>query len=227
MARTVPHYHGHRKRLKQRYCSGAIDAWQDYEVLELLLTYALPRKDTKPIAKKLIGVFSHLGGVLEAERKELEKLCGISKHSSILLTLVKDIARRYQKSEMAGKDLVSSPETAFSYLSTMLKSCKNEEMHALFLDAANRLIETEKVHSGTVNKSAVYPRMIAERALHHHAAGVIVAHNHPGGSPHPSGDDITATRAIQAALTVLDISLLDHILIAGNGYFSWKEKGLL
>lgn len=218
---------GHRKRIKEKYSRSGIGGWLDYEVVELLLSYAIPRKDTKPAAKELLAKFGSIAGILDARPEELRSVKGISHHTALLLRLVKDTAKLYIENDVAEKELISSPGAVVNYLKALIKGCPDEEFHALFLNTANRLIAAEKVHSGTVNKSAVFPRKIAELALRHRASGVIVAHNHPAGTLKPSGDDMAATAAVSAALNAIDVMLLDHIIIGGNGHFSWKEHALL
>jgi DNA repair protein RadC len=223
----TPHYVDHRRRLKEKYQAAGIAGWQDYEILEFALTYAIARKDTKPSAKELAGRFKNLAGVLDADIADLLTIKGIGLHSALFLKLLKDIARRYARKEIVQKDLISSPEAAVRYLDVALKGAADEEFHALFLNAANRLIAAECLQKGTVSRSAVFPREIAERALSHKAVGVIIAHNHPGGTTKPSDDDLRATQAIRKALDAIEVGLLDHLIISGEGHFSWKEQGLL
>jgi len=222
-----PGYIGHRQRIKDKYKKSGIDGWLDYEVLELALSYAIPRKDTKPIAKELITRFQTINGVLDADRKELKSLAGISEHTALFLSLLKDIAILYLESGLHKKDLLASPEVVYGYLKASLKGSVNEEFKTLFLNRSNQLIAVETLQTGTVNRSVVYPRKIVERALYHHAVGVIIAHNHPSGTLKPSQDDCTVTKTIRDALNTVEISLLDHIIIADNSYFSFNEKGLM
>lgn len=221
------HYFGHRKRLKAKYLASCMKGWQDYEALEFALTFAIPRKDTKSAAKKLLARFKSLNSVINADVKELETIEGISKHSAIFLRFLRDFSRFYSEKEVMGRDIISSPEEAVDYLRVIIRDCADEEFHALFVDSRNRLIASENIHKGTVNKSVVYPRKIVERAIYHHCAGLILAHNHPAGTLKPSEEDIETTKAVNNALQTVDISLLDHIIIAGNGHFSWKENNLI
>ena len=221
-----PDYLGHRKRIKAKYKSGGMKGWLDYEVLEFALSFTILRKDTKPIAKQLLSEFKTLNGVLDADRKELEKGCGISEHSALFLNFLKDISVIYLEKGLYKKDLVSSPDVVYDYLKASLKGVADEEFKVMFLNSRNRLLAVETIQKGTVNKSVVYPRKIVERALHNHATGVIISHNHPGESLKPSEDDCSITKAIKAALRTVDIVLLDHIIIGGNGYFSFRENGV-
>ncbi|MFQ5752845.1 MAG: DNA repair protein RadC [bacterium] len=222
-----PTYIGHRQRIKDKYKKSGIKGWLDYEVLELILSYAIARKDTKPIAKKLMVRFKTINGVLDADSKELQTVSGISEHTTVFLKLLKDIAVLYLENGLHSKDLLSSSEAVFDYLKASLKGCTDEKFRSLFLNSRNQLIAGETLQTGTVNRSVVYPRKIVERALHHHAVGIIIAHNHPAGILTPSKEDCAVTKAIKDALKTVDVALLDHIIIGGNDYFSFNKKGLL
>lgn len=217
-------YIGHRQRIKEKYEKSGMEGWLDYEVLELALSYAIPRKDTKPIAKDLLSRFKSLNGVLDADRKDLENIKGISKHSALFLRFLKDISILYMEKGILNRDLLSSPEVVFDYLKVALKGLADEEIKMIFLDSRNQLIAMETLRAGIVNRSVVFPRKVVERALYHHAVSVILAHNHPAGSIEPSVEDQNITRAIQDALMTVDIKLLDHIIIGGNEYFSFKAN---
>jgi DNA repair protein RadC len=223
---SEPDYIGHRKRIKEKYKRGGLKGWLDYEVLEFALSYAILRKNTKPIAKELLARFKSINGVLDADRKELESISGISEHTALFLSFLKDIAILYLEKGLYNKDLVSSPDVVYDYLKVSLKGTPDEEFRAIFLNSRNCLLAIETIQTGTVNKSVIYPRKIVERALYNHATGVIIAHNHPGGSLKPSEDDCRVTNAIKDALKTVDIVLLDHILIGGDSYFSFKENSI-
>lgn len=220
-------YIGHRQRIKEKYKKSGIDGWLDYEALELALSYAIARKDTKPIAKELITRFKTINGVLDADREELKSVPGISEHAALFFSLLKDIAILYLESGLHNKNLLSSPEVVYAYLKASLKGSADEEFKTLFLNGSNQLIAVETLQTGTVNRSVVYPRKIVERALYHHAVGVIITHNHPSGTLKPSQDDCAVTKTVRDALKTVEISLLDHIIVGGNDYFSFNEKGLI
>lgn len=226
MEKSPPHYIGHRDRSRQKYLREGISGWHDYEVLELLLYYPIPRKDTKLLAKNLLKKFKTVSRVLNADIKELREVEGISDNTAVFLKLMQDITVLCRHEELDGRDLLNSPGLVSEYLKSSLKYSPDEEFRVLFLNTRNRLIEAETLHTGTVNRSVVYPRKVVERALYHHAAGVILSHNHPAGSLSPSPDDIEATKSIRKALDTVDINLLDHVIIGGNGYFSFAENGI-
>ena len=219
-------YLGHRQRIKTKYIKSGMDGWFDYEVLELALSYAIVRKDTKPIAKDLLTRFKTLNGVLDADIKDLQTIKGISEHSALFLQFLKDISILYMEKGIHNRDLLSSPQMVFDYLKVSLKGLADEEFKMLFLDTRNHLIAIGTLKSGTVNRSMVFPRKVVERALYHHTVGVIIAHNHPAGSLEPSVEDKAITKAIREALKTVDIKLLDHIIIGGNKYFSFIENNL-
>lgn len=217
-------YFGHRRRIKEKYEKNGISGWLDYEVLELTLSYAIPRKDTKSIAKDLLSKFKAINGVLDADRKDLEAITGISKHTALFLNLLKDIVAVYMEQGIHNRDLLSSPQVVYDYLRSALKGAADEEFKMLFLDSKNQLIGIETFESGTVNRAVVYPRKVVERALYNHAVGVIIAHNHPSGTLEPSREDRQVTKTIKDALGTVDITLLDHIIIGNNDYYSFKSR---
>jgi DNA repair protein RadC len=222
-----PSYLGHRQRIKEKYEKNGIAGWLEYEVLELALSYAINRKDTKPIAKELLSRFKTITGVLDADRKDLEMITGVSEHSALFLKLLKDMAILYMENGIHNRDLLSSPQVVYDYLRTSLKGASDEKFKMLFLDSRNQLITVETFETGTVNCSVVYPRKVVERALYNHAVGVIIAHNHPAGSLEPSQEDQDVTKAIREALKTVEITLLDHIIIGNNDYYSFRNNGVI
>lgn len=223
-------YTGHRKRLKQKYRLSGIGDWLDHEVLEFILTFAVPRQDTKPIAKKLLKDFQSLSRIFNAPISELQG-AGLSEHSAILLNLVKDLAIRYTRDQLINLDVLSSPQMVYQYLTAELKGRPNEAFMVIFLNNQNKIIQLpdqkgiQILQEGTINQSIVFPRRIVEHALNLHAASIILAHNHPAGSLTPSQEDLQVTRSIKQALQTVEIRLLDHIIIGGNHYYSFRENG--
>ena len=220
-------YIGHRKRIKEKYKKGGLSGWLDYEVLEFALSYSIPQKDTKAIAKQLLNKFKSINAVLDANRADLQTLFGISEHTALFLNFLKDIAIIYLETGLFDRDLLSSPECVYNYLKASLKGNNDEEFKVLFLNNKNHLIATETLQKGTVDKATIYPRKVVERALYNHAVGIIIAHNHPSGTLKPSKEDCAVTKSVKDALKTVDISLLDHIIIGGNDYFSFNSKGLI
>lgn len=221
-----PGYLDHRKRVKEKYEKNGVDGWLDYEILELVLFYAIPRKDTKPIAKELLARFKTVNGILDADKKDLKTIKHISKHTVLFLKLLKDVSILYMEKGLHNRNLLSSPQAVYDYLKTSLKGANDEEVKVLFLDNNNKLISIETFGSGTVNRSSLYPRKVVERALYNHAVSVIIAHNHPSGALQPSADDRKITKAIRDALNTVEIALLDHIIIGNNDYYSFKNNNI-
>ena len=218
-----PTYLGHRQRIKKKYENSGIPGLE-YEVLELALSYAVPRRDTKPIAKELLSKFKTINGVLDADRQDLMAIEGISTHTAVFLNFLKDAAILYAKNSLHNRDLLASPQVVYEYLRVSLKGAVDEKFRMLFSDSRNQLITIETFETGTVNRSVVYPRKVTERALYNHAVGVIIAHNHPSGTLHPSQDDREITKVIKDALKTVDIVLLDHIIIGNNDYYSFRNN---
>jgi len=225
-AERAPGHIGHRKRIRGKYLKTGFAGWNDYEILELLLTYSVPRRDTKPLAKKLISDFGSISGVFSADSDGL-MAAGLSVTTAAFLQLLKDFAKLYTKLAIKETDLLSAPSKVFDYLKNNMKFSKDEELLALFLNSSNHIITEELISKGVPDKAVTAPRKIAELALKHKSTGVIIAHNHPGGSPAPSPNDIEATKAVRSALDAVGIELLDHIIISNNSYLSFKEKSII
>jgi len=219
-----PDYLGHRKRLRERFGKSGIEGMHDYEVLELLLTYAIPRIDVKPMAKDLIKRFGSLSGVLDAGRKELEDVAKIGPISSTLLRLVKEVCGLYLAEKMKEKDVLSSPQAVLDFARMKLAGLPHEAFMVIFLNAKNKVLESKVIQEGTVDRTAIYPRRIVEEALAHHAAGIIFVHNHPSGDSQPSPEDKQLTRSLMEAARTIDLRVLDHIIVGKEGYFSFVES---
>ena len=220
-------HEGHRNRLKNRFLEEGLDDFVDHQILELLLFYAIPRRDTNELAHSLINKYGSLSGVLEADPKDLSKTPGLGENSAILLALIPSLARVYLKDRWGTRPALNSTAKAGEYVLTLCAGRTYEVFYVICLDAQHNVIYPALVHEGTIDQAPVYPRIIVETALRHKAHSVILAHNHPGGSPSPSPQDIEVTKRIQIALEQISISVLDHIIAAGEQYASCAEKGLL
>ncbi len=223
----APHYINHRKRLRERFQKTGADGMHDYELLELLLTFSIPRRDVKPVAKMLISRFGGLSGVLDADQKKLEELTGVGAMSATLIRLVKELYNTYLAENMKKGDALSSPDAVLKFVRVRLSGMSNEAFMVIFMNVKNEVIDYTILHEGTVDNVAVYPRRIVESALSRHAAGIILVHNHPSGNPAPSREDKALTKDIADAATTLDIRVLDHIIVGKDGYFSFMENNLL
>lgn len=222
-----PHYLGHRERLRQRFQRAGAEALHDYELLELLLSYALPRKDVKPLAKGLIARFGSLSGVLDASQKEIEDISGLGPVSATLIRLVRELCAEYMAERMKQGDVLSSPRAVIDFARAKLSGLSHEAFMIIYVNVKNEVIDHEIVHEGTVDHAVVYPRRIIEAALAHHAAGLILVHNHPSGHPEPSEDDRRLTRTLVEVARPMDIRVLDHIIVGRDRHFSFVEHHLL
>ena len=220
---------GHRERLRKRYIKSGLEGFNDYEVLELLLTYSIARKDVKPIAKELIEKFGTIDEIAKSDVKSLLEVDGIGEGSAVFLKLIGDIALTLYREKIENKDIltIKSKNSLLSYLRGEIGYSPREEFKILFLDSSNKLIASETLFSGTIDKSAIYPREIVERVIKNRAKSVIFAHNHPSGNISPSKKDIELTQYMYDSLKLLEIRLLDHIIITKNSYFSFLEEGLI
>lgn len=220
---------GHRERLRKRYIKSGLEGFNDYEVLELLLTYSIARKDVKPIAKELIEKFGTIDEIAKSDVKSLLEVDGIGEGSAVFLKLIGDVALTLYREKIEDKDIltIKSKNILLSYLRGEIGHSPREEFKILFLDISNKLIASETLFSGTIDKSAIYPREIVERVIKNRAKSVIFAHNHPSGNISPSKKDIELTQYMYDSLKLLEIRLLDHIIVTKNSYFSFLEEGLI
>ena len=221
-------HHGHRKRLRERFNSAPIRTLPDYEILEMVLFYAIPRGDTKIIAKRLLAKFRSLSGVLNAEAADIEMVDGVGEGASTLLKLLLDLNSRLAL-PLENKDLqvLNNFPTVLSYLKLTVGFRKTECFKVLYLNRKNILIADEVFDGGTVDKVQIYPREIVKRALGHNASAVILVHNHPSGDCSPSKEDLDVTKEIKTALNLVSINLHDHIIIAENKHYSFRNTGLI
>ncbi len=216
----------HRFRLRERFAKSGLAGFHEHEILEFLLTYAIPQKDIKPIAKDLLSTFGNLAAVLDAPFEELLRVKGIGEYSASLIGLMPRLFDSYQSSRWVKKETFSSTQDAVSYLSALLVNQRNEVFCVLALDSQNRLLAVEQVQKGSVNRTSIFPRQVVEVSLKHRATAVILAHNHPGGGAVPSAADRQLTQRLKKILGDLDIVVHDHIIIAGqNQYYSFAQTG--
>jgi DNA repair protein RadC len=222
-----PHYHGHRARLRQRFLTGGPGALQDYELLELLLTFAIPYSDVKPLAKRVIEHFGSFTQVLDASPEALMEVIGLKEYSAILIRLVKACSEYALKSEALKRQAIKSLDTLVEYCRASMGGLLDEQFRVIFLNSQNEIIAEEIVHEGIVNQTVVYPRKVLELALKHKATGLILVHNHPSGHLSPSTADRELTRALVKAGQSLNLTVHDHLIIGRHGYFSLAEQNML
>lgn len=221
-----PHYHGHRQRLKERLTQDSSQL-ADYELLELLLAHVIPRRDTKPLAKELLSRYETLRGVLLARPEELSDVKGLGPSAEIFFTLFKEIRARVEEEPARKREILSHPSKAAHMAMSRLGHLSTEEFWVVLVDAKNRLIGWERITSGTVNETAVYPRELIAKALQRKAASCIMVHNHPGGDPRPSRLDDELTERMQRACHEVGVRLLDHIIVTDDDYYSYQMQGQL
>jgi len=215
---------GHRKRLREKFLDSGLNGFQDYEVVELLLTFATPRRDCKDAAKNALKRFKTLQGVLEASSKELLEIDGVGPTNQIGIRLIKAVADRYLEKRLLKKNPLNNSKDLYDYLYLSIGEKQREYFIAVFLDAKNRVISTETLFQGSLTASAVYPREVVNAALRNHASAIIFAHNHPSGDPEPSQEDIAITRQLIFACRVMGITVHEHLVIGEKKYFSFADN---
>jgi len=221
------HYEGHRQRLRARFAEAGSDALSDYELLEMLLFRTIPRADTKALAKSLLATFGSIAEILGATPKRLMEVPGIGEAVAHDIKLVAVLAQRMLRSELRGKQVLSSWAQVLEYCRAAMAFEEREQFRILFLDKKNCLIRDECQQVGTVDHTPVYPREVMRRALELSASAIILVHNHPSGDPAPSSADIEMTKLIIATAQPLGITVHDHIVIGKNGHASMKGLQLI
>lgn len=211
--------------MRERFLSGGLNGFLDYEVIELLLTLATPRKDCKDAAKRALLKFKTLQGVFEAEPAELIEVAGIGPKNMLGLKLIKAVAERFLAKKVMGRDAIANSGELFAYLNGAIRDKTRECFVAVFLDSKNRVLALETLFEGTLTASSVYPREVIRAALEHHSAALIFAHNHPSGEPRPSAEDCAITRQLIFAGRVMGITVHEHLIIGDNRYFSFADQG--
>ena len=225
---------GHRERIKEKFLKNGIDGFAEYEILELLLTYCIPRKDTKPIAKELLNKFKSLDNIFKADFDKLSAIDGLGKNSIVFLKLIGDLPSIIYKDELKNKKLIDKETLKISNKDILLKYLRNkigyeeiEKFYVLYLSSSNEVIEFEENSVGTLDRSSVYPREIYKKVINLNAKSLILVHNHPSDNITPSKSDIELTNEIAKGLKNFGALLIEHIIITKNSYFSFLEEGLI
>ena len=218
---------GHRERLRERYRREGLSGFAPHEVLELLLTYAIPRIDTNALAHGLIERFGSLGAVLEASPEELEKTPGIGPCASSLVSMLVPLFRKYEQEKLLPRQKLGTYADLAAYCRALYLGVGHEQFYVLCFDAQFKLLSACRLADGTPGEVTVAPRMVLREALRRDALGAVISHNHPSGSPFPSEEDIALTREIHQALAAASIRLYDHVIIAGSQDYSFFAHHLL
>jgi DNA repair protein RadC len=222
----APHYLGHRQRLRERFRAAGGAGLPDYELIELLLFAAIPRRDVKPLAKSLEKSFGGFAGLISASRERLEA-AGLGDGAIDLFKVVREAAVRLAREEMHELPVMGSFQKVLDYCRTDMAHADVEHFRLLFLDRKNKVIGDEVQQRGTVDHTPVYPREVVKRALELGASAIIMVHNHPSGDPSPSKADIAMTREVVKAAAALGVAVHDHLIIGKRGHSSLKSMGLL
>ena len=229
MAETKPHYLEHRKRLRERFLKSGFAGFAEHEVIELLLTLAIPRLDVKKQAKALLKRFGSLRGILDASLTELQSVEGIGEISAIYLKVIRESATLYLLETSEEEEVLRDPEQLSNFWRMRIGHLKHEVFAVAYLDSAYRLLRdgVETLQEGTIDRAAVYPRRVVETALNRQAAALVLAHNHPNGNVEPSEQDKVVTRAVVLAAETINLRVVDHLIVSASETFSFREAGLL
>ena len=222
-----PHYHGHRERLRARFMEAGPEALADYEMLELVLFRALPRRDVKPLAKELLAKFGSFAEVISAPRARLAEVDGLGEAAIVEFKVVQAAAHRLAKGQVTKRMALSSWTAVIDYVRAAQAFAEKEQFRILFLDKKNQMIADEVQQEGTVDHTPVYPREVVKRALELSATALILVHNHPSGDPTPSQADIEMTRQVAQVARTLGIQVLDHVIVGKDGHASLKGLKLI
>jgi len=223
----APHYHGHRDRLRTRLREGGQAALADYELLELVLFRALPRRDVKPLAKALIDKFGSFAEVISAPPARLAEVDGAGEAVISELKIVEAAAHYFARGKVRARPVLSSGSAVLEYCRAAMAFAEKEQFRVLFLDKRNQLIADEVQQTGTVDHTPVYPREVVKRALELSATAIVLVHNHPSGDPAPSRADIAMTKSIVEVARPLGIEVHDHIIVGKEGHASLKGLKLI
>lgn len=229
MAKTEPHYHGHRNRLRERFLKSGFAGFAEHEVVELMLTLAIPRSDVKQQAKALINHFGSLREILDAPLPELRSMQGIGEVTAISLKVIRELATFYLQESSREAEVLRDPERLSNFWRMQIGHLKHEVFAVAYLDSAYRLLRdgVETIQEGTVDRAAVYPRRVVEAALNRQAAALVLAHNHPNGNVEPSEQDKVVTRAIVLAAETISLRVVDHLIVSASESFSFRKAELL
>ena len=218
---------GHRQRLRNKFLKSGLEGFHDYKIIELLLTIGTPRKDCKQPAKNSLNKFWFPESRTGTDSKELKEIKGIGDNNVFGLKIAQAVARRYLADRVIDKDFIRSSDEVLDYLQHNLRDKNREVFLVIYLNGRNQILKLEELFKGTLSTSAVYPREVVKRALDNNAAAIVLVHNHPSGNSTPSQDDLAITKKLKEATQSIDVSVHDHLIIAGNDVYSFADHGIL
>jgi DNA repair protein RadC len=218
---------GHRKRVKEKYVKHGIDPFADHELLELLLFYCIPMRDTNEIAHKILREFGTLHNLFEANPLDISRKCKVTENTAILISMIPSLAQRYSLSKWSNRTLLNKPNIAAEFALSIFTGKIIEHFYIFCMDKHRRLLYPALISKGSTSEAPVYPRQIVDIVLKYQAESVILAHNHPHGLPNPSRNDIKSTKLIIKVLEAISVELLDHIIVAGTKHYSFCENKML
>ena len=229
MLEEDPTYLGHRQRLKERFLRANGSDMADYEALELLLTYAIPRRDVKPLAKKLIKEFGSFAGVISAPIERLISIEGIKENSATLIKFIEFSAKKLSWQNLAFEDtpFISSTDALIEFCRCSMGYSEVEVLRIIYVDAKLKVMASEVLQKGSVSSVNISPRDIVSNALKKNASGIIMVHNHPTGDPRPSKNDVEATKRVKEACDTVGVKLHEHIIITPSDYYSFSQHNLI
>lgn len=218
-------HEGHRKRMRERFRRNGLDGFAPHEVVELLLFYGRARGDVNPLAHRLLDTFGSLKGVLEARPEQLMSVDGVGEETATLISLMLPMFRRYSACVCEERALIRNRCEAAEYCKTLLAGWRTERVYVICMDAAGKVLGQRMIAEGSLTEVQAYPRLVVETALNYNANSVVLCHNHPSGNPQASPDDVSTTRSLYKLLLGLSITLLDHIVVAGEQTYSMVQSG--
>ena len=225
----APTHAGHRHRLRERFLKAGLSGFADYEIVELLLTLAIPRADVKPQAKALIARFGTIRGILDAPLDELRNVDGLGEVAPVALRIIREAASLYLQQSAEAREVLTDPARVTDFWRMRIGALPNEVFEVAYLDSSYRLLRdgVERLEEGTIDRAAVYPRRVIESALRKHAAALLIAHNHPNGNVAPTEPDKLITRGIVLAAETVSLRVVDHLIVSRDSVFSFRGAGLL
>ena len=218
---------GHRERIRERFRNEGLGSFSEHEVLELLLTYAIPQRDVNPLAHELISCFGGLSRVLEADESDLMQVKGVGRNAALLLTMMPQLMRYYQINTLGKRPIIINLADAKAFCAPLFMGVNAEHIYMVCLDQAGHVLHLSLLYTGTVDRVALYPRTVVENAIRHNAHSVILAHNHPGGAPEPSRADVETNSDIASALYYIGVTLVDHLIFGGAQVYSMSRRRLI